>query len=145
MAALDKALLAKARKLASAADRMAELAMAPETDPAYINEARRQENCRRAQLENERRMQDQQWKRNIKDMRSEEVRMTNIRRRQQENEHRALHNSVREMAQSVQRQLQTDPIVRRARADAERQQRLVGSGQAALASSGPSLQNSNMN
>merc|ERR1712176_217821 len=50
-------------------------------------------------------------------------------------ENRAVNNVMRQARSSLQRQLQSDPILKRAKADAVRQQRLKEGGQSVLQSS----------
>merc|ERR1712217_755816 len=68
-------------------------------------------------------------------MGSEDALLRNARQKQMEAEDKAMNREVRHAASLLQRQLQSNPVLKRVKADAERQQRLVGSGQAALVSS----------
>merc|ERR1712232_576947 len=137
----DKALLAKARSLGSLADRMAELAANPDEDPAYLKEERRREAAQKARIDWETKQHKRQMQLADKHMRSEDILSSNARRKEVEFENRAVNNVMRQARNSIQRQLQSDPILKRAKADAVRQQRLKEGGQSVLqvSSSVPTL------
>mmetsp|Transcript_82076 Transcript_82076/g.129246 ORF Transcript_82076/g.129246 Transcript_82076/m.129246 type:complete len:178 (-) Transcript_82076:64-597(-) len=142
MALLDKGLLSRARNLVAAADRMVELAAAPEIDPTYIKESRRRDALNKACHERELQQSTRELKIMDKHMRAEDVLQSNARRRQIAIENRRCENEVRHVANSIQRQFRNDPVLKRAKAGGARQQRLMDGGQCILSSSSslPSLQ-----
>ena len=116
------------------------LAANPGLDPSCVRNAKRQDALERAQRASDRKQADRDDAFEEKQFRSEMANVSASRRKEAEADNRALRSSTRQAANAIQRQLMSDPILRRAKANAERQQRLQGSGGGTLFKKGPAEQ-----
>jgi len=129
-----KLLLKKAKQLVSASDRMQAIALAPETDPAFAKEARRHDAADRAtrtRLMNQYRSEADMERR---EFRSKRAQQANQRRITDESDARAYKNTLRHASNALQRQLNTDPILRSAKAEEQRRRAAPGRTATATAS-----------
>ena len=122
-----KHLLAKARSLVAASDRMEQIALAPETDPGFMKEARRQDAADRAGYEKAMRQYAREAQLGRSKLRSDRVLHANARRKRDEADSRAYQNTLRHASNALHQHLNQDPILKSAKADAERRRAGRGS------------------
>merc|ERR1711974_184918 len=87
------------------------------------------------QTKREDRLREKQW-------RSEDALLRNARQKQLDAEDRAWNNELRHAANSMQQEFQSNPVLKKVKLDADRQDRLTAGGQSTLKSSSslPTLQ-----